>query len=48
MKKKEKIVFILALTFLGFIVNVYLSEMLNTVLLGNEINIENFGLLSIK
>ena len=46
MKKKEKIIFILALAFLGFIANVYLSGMLNTVLLGNEVNIENLKFFS--
>ena len=41
MKKKEKILTFILLAFLGFIVNVYLSEMLNTVFLGNEVNIKN-------
>ena len=41
MKKKEKIITFILLAFLGFIANVYLSEMLNTILLGNEVNIKN-------
>mgnify|MGYP005763070355 CR=1 FL=1 len=41
MNKKEKILILILLSFLGFIANVYLSEMLNTVLLGNEVNIKN-------
>ena len=41
MKKKEKILIFILLSFLGFIANVYLSEILNTVLLGNEVNIKN-------
>ena len=46
MKKKEKILILIFLSLLGFIANVYLSEMLNTVLLGNEINIENLEFFS--
>lgn len=38
---EEKILIFILLSFLGFIANVYLSEILNTVLLGNEINIKN-------
>ena len=41
MKKKEKILTFILLAFSGFIANVYLSEMLNTLLLGNDVNIEN-------
>lgn len=38
---EEKILIFILLSFLGFIANVYLSEILNTVLLGNEVNIKN-------
>lgn len=41
MKKKEKILTFILLAFSGFIANVYLSEMLNTLLLGNDVNIDN-------
>ena len=41
MKKKEKIIIFILLSFIGFIANVYLSEMLDTLLLGNNINIKN-------
>ncbi len=46
MKKKEKILIFIMLSFLGFIANVYLSEILNTVFLGNEVNLENLKFFS--
>lgn len=46
MKKKEKILLFLLLSFLGFIVNVYLSEILDTLLLGNNINVQNLKFFS--
>lgn len=46
MKKKGKILIFIFLSLLGFIANVYLSEMLNTVLLENEVNIENLKFFS--
>ena len=41
MKKKEKILIFILLSFSGFIANIYLGEMLNTLLLGNDVNIDN-------
>ncbi len=41
MKKKEKILIFILLAFSGFIANIYLGEMLNTLLLGNDVNIDN-------
>ena len=41
MKKKEKILIFILISILGFIANVYLSEMLDTLLLGNDINIKD-------
>ena len=41
MKKKEKILMFILLAFFGFIANVYLSEMIDTLLLGNDISIKN-------
>ena len=41
MKKKEKILIFILISILGFIANVYLSEMLDTLLLGNDVNIKN-------
>ena len=46
MKKKEKILLLLVLSFLGFIANVYLSQILYTLLLGNDINIEDLEFFS--
>ena len=43
MKKKEKILIFILLSFIGFIANVYLSEMLDTLLLGNDVNINNLN-----
>ena len=36
MKKKEKILMFILLAFFGFIANVYLSEMIDTLLLGDR------------
>lgn len=46
MKKKEKIIIFILLSFFGFIANVYLSEMLDTLLLGNDVNIANLKFFS--
>ena len=46
MKKKQKIIFIISLSILGFVGNVYLSEMLNTLLLGGDVHLENLNFLT--
>ena len=46
MNKKEKILTFILLVFSGFIANVYLSEILNTLLLGNDVNIANLKFFS--
>ena len=46
MNKKEKILIFILLSFFGFIANVYLSEMLDTLLLGNDVNIANLKFFS--
>ena len=43
MKKKQKIIFVTSLPILGFVGNVYLSEMLNTLLLGGDVHLENLN-----
>ena len=43
MKKKQKIIFIISLSILEFVGNVYLSEMLNTLLLGEDVHLENLN-----
>lgn len=45
MKKKEKILIFIFLAFIGFLANVYLSEMFNTLLLGNDVNLANLEFL---
>ena len=46
MKKKQKIIFVTSLSILGFVGNVYLSEMLNTLLLGGDVRLENLNFLT--
>ncbi len=46
MKKKQKIIFVTSLSILGFVGNVYLSEMLNTLLLGGDVHLENLNFLT--
>ncbi len=46
MRKKEKILIFILLSFLGFIANVYLSEMLDTLFLGNDVNIKELKFFS--
>ena len=41
MKKKVKIIVFILLAFFGFIVNIYLSKMLDILLLRNDVNIAN-------